>query len=154
MLIAGLHAPCKEDRAKAARRLGAAGTRALPGLLETLADPDWVIRYRAVEALAWIPDPAVDPVLVCSLSDDRDHVRYMAAKGLGIRRTREALTPLLRALGDENEFVRMCVARSLASLGDPDALPVLQARLREELVERVAEEMKRSISWLEELPPS
>jgi hypothetical protein len=144
-LLADLHASRKEVRAEAARRLGMVGTRAVPFLLEALRDEDWVVRYRAAEALSLITDPQVDPALITALDDKRDHVRYMAAKGLGTRRTSAALVPLIRSLGDENEFVRMCVARALAMLGEPDAGKALQERIGAEPVKRVAEEMKRAL---------
>jgi HEAT repeat protein len=148
-LFADLRSTSKEVRAEAARRLGEAGLDAVPGLLQTVRDPDWVIRYRAVEALASIGDPRVDGVLIASLSDERDHVRYMAAKGLGIRRSACALASLIRCLEDENEFVRMCVAQTLAALGDPQAIPALDNRLRNERVARVTEELIKAHATLE-----
>ncbi|MDD1679138.1 MAG: HEAT repeat domain-containing protein [Methanomicrobiales archaeon] len=147
-LLAGLRSPHKEARAEAARLLGQAGDRALPGLFQAVHDPNWVVRFRTVEALTAISDPRVDPVLIAALQDRRDHVRYLAAKGLGIRKVPAAFIPLLSCLGDENEFVRMSAARSLAILGDPQAVPALQERLQKE-VGRVAEEIKKAIYCLE-----
>jgi HEAT repeat protein len=149
-LLADLHASRKEARAEAARRLGQVGTPALSGLMQALQDPDWVVRYRAAEALTAIADSGVDPALIASLGDERDHVRYMASKGLGIRKVKAALVPLIRTLRDENEFVRMCAARSLALLGNPRSIPALQERLEKEPVERVKEEMKKALARLDQ----
>jgi HEAT repeat protein len=55
--------------------------------------------------------------LIRALEDRRDHVRYMAAKGLGRLGERRALGPLSAALADENEFVRRAAGEALASLG-------------------------------------
>jgi HEAT repeat protein len=150
VLLADLYASQKEMRAKAAHMLGEAGVRALPGLLRAVGDPNWVVRYRAVEALTAIPDSCIDPVLITSLGDERDHVRYIAAKGLGIRKVSQAVLPLIQALGDENEFVRMSVARSLAVLENPAAIPPLREKILREVVGRVAEEMKKALARLEQ----
>ncbi len=147
-LLADLHASHKEVRAEAARRLGRIGNPAVPFLLESLREEDWVVRYRAAEALSPIADPRVDPALITALNDSRDHVRYMAAKGLGTRRTSTALVPLIRSLGDENEFVRRCVARALGMLGDPEAREALRERIGTEPVNGVKEEMKRALLQL------
>jgi HEAT repeat protein len=150
-LLAGLHASRKEVRAEATYRLGQAGIRALPGLLKALRDSDWVVRYRAVEALTAVADTRVDSELIAALNDERDHVRYMAAKGLGIRRVRSSRVSLSRVLRDENEFVRMIAARSLAAIGDSAAIPSLRARIRKENVVRVIEEMQKALDRLENL---
>jgi HEAT repeat protein len=149
VLLTYLHAPQKEVRAEAARLLGQAGARALPGLLKARQDPDWVVRYRALEALTAVVDPCIDSVLIAALGDERDHVRYIAAKGLGMRKVRSARVSLCRTLGDENEFVRMCAARSLAALGDSAAIPALRARLQNENVVRVIVELKKALARLE-----
>ncbi len=148
-LLSRLHDPRKEVRADAARRLGIAGASAVPGLVQALQDPDWVVRYRVLEALIPIHDARVDPVLITSLNDNRDHVRYMAAKGLGLRRTRSAVWPLIQSLDDDNEFVRMCVIRALVAIGDPGALGAFRERRRREAVTRVLEELERAIPRLE-----
>jgi HEAT repeat protein len=144
-LLSDLHDSRKDVRAEAARMLGKAGAPALPGLLQAVCDPDWVVRYRALEALAEIRDPRVDPVLIASLHDDRDHVRYMAAKALGARRIHQALTPLLSGLRDENEFVRLSITRSLAALGDRGAVPALREALQRETAERVKAEIQNAL---------
>jgi FOG: HEAT repeat len=149
-LLAELQASQKEIRAEAARKLGQSGARAVPGLLKALQNANWVVRYRAVEALTAIADPRVDTALIKSLNDKRDHVRYMAAKGLGFRNVPAASTPLLGALQDENEFVRICVARSLAQGRYPGALAALQEAIRNETIPRVAEEMGKARDRLQE----
>ena len=147
-LFSALRSPEKKVRGDAARQLGQTGPPAIPGLLEMLRDPDWVVRYRVVEALAMIPDPRVDPVLLASLEDRRDHVRYMSAKSLGIRKMKGALAPLISHLRDDNEFVRMQVARTIAVLGDSSAIPDLEKAMSDEQIGRVAAEMRKAIDQL------
>jgi HEAT repeat protein len=148
-LLADLHDSRKEIRAEAARQLGQVGKPALPGLLLELQNPEWVVRYRVIEALTTIADPCVDGVLIKALHDQRDHVRYMAAKGLGARMVQTAIPSLIHCLNDENEFVRMIVARSLAALGNHKAIPALRDRLEKETISRVAEELKKALDRLE-----
>lgn len=117
--------------------------------MKAVSNPNWVVRYRALEALTIIPDSRVDPLLINALHDERDHVRYMAAKGLGNRKVQHAIAPLIQCLEDENEFVRICVVRSLAALGNIKAVPPLQNRIQRETVKRVVEEMKKVLSQFE-----
>ncbi|MDD1719530.1 MAG: HEAT repeat domain-containing protein, partial [Methanoregulaceae archaeon] len=72
----------KSVRAAAARAISMGGESSIPVLTRLMGHPDWRVRYRAVEALGFIGSPRVKDTLVKSLRDDRDHVRYMAAKGL------------------------------------------------------------------------
>jgi HEAT repeat protein len=84
-----------------------------------------------------------------TLLDPRDHVRYMAAKGLGQRQCREACTGLCRALRDGNEFVRRMAAWALGRIGDPAAIPVLQERMERESSSAVRKAMEESCHGLE-----
>ena len=45
--------------------------------------------------------------LIEALKDPKDHVRYMAAKSLGIIGDPVSMEPLIERLHDENEFVRI-----------------------------------------------
>jgi hypothetical protein len=115
-LAQALRDPSKEVRAAAAAALASAGPPALGVLEAALADGDWVVRYRAAEALGAIRDPRSVSALLRTLGDGRDHVRYMAAKGLGRLGARGAAGPLRAALADENPFVRRAARAALAAL--------------------------------------
>ncbi|MDR2854739.1 MAG: HEAT repeat domain-containing protein [Methanomicrobiales archaeon] len=82
-----LSAPDKEQRAKATDALVAYGETSVPALLAVLMHADWKVRYRAAEALGQIGSTGycradIVPSLVALSDDEKDHVRYMAAKGL------------------------------------------------------------------------
>ncbi len=116
-LARALHDPAKDVRAAAAAELASIGQPAIGALIDALADSDWVVRYRAAEALGSIRDGRSVSALIQALGDRRDHVRYMAARGLGNLGERRAIGPLSAALADENEFVRRAVKEALVSLG-------------------------------------
>jgi len=116
-LAHALHDPAKDVRAAAGAALASIGHTAIGALNEALADGDWVVRYRAAEALGAIRDERSVSALIKALGDRRDHVRYIAARGLGNLGERRAIGPLSAALADENEFVRRAVKGALASLG-------------------------------------
>lgn len=55
-----------------------------------------------------------------------------AAEELGRLGDRRAVEPLIDALGDDDELVRVRAAKALGILGDPRALPPLQKLYRRE----------------------
>ena len=116
-LARALGDPGKEVRAAAAGALASRGPPAVDVLIGSLGDANWVVRYRAAEALGFIREERAVPTLIRVLGDSRDHVRYMAAKGLGRLGDRRAVGPLTAALSDGNEFVRRAAREALASLG-------------------------------------
>ena len=107
----------KDVRAAAAAALASIGPPAIGALVGSFTDGDWVVRYRAAEAMGFIRDDRSVTALIQALRDGRDHVRYMAAKGLGKLGDRRAQRPLSAALADENGFVRRAAKEALASLG-------------------------------------
>jgi HEAT repeat protein len=115
-LIGALRDPVKEVRASASGALASIGFPALGALTGVLADGNWVVRYRAAEALGGIRDSRSVTALIHALCDGRDHVRYMAAKGLGKLGETRARRPLTAALSDENPFVRRAAEEALAAL--------------------------------------
>jgi HEAT repeat protein len=118
-LIHALRDPVKEVRASAGAALASIGIPALGALIGVLSDGNWVVRYRAAEALGGIRDSRSVTALIHSLCDGKDHVRYMAAKGLGKLGEKRARRPLTAALSDENPFVRRAAQEALAALQSP-----------------------------------
>jgi HEAT repeat protein len=116
-LVLAFHDPAKDVRAAAVAAFASIGPAAIGPLTGALADGNWVVRYRAAEALGSIRDGRSVTALIQALGDERDHVRYMAAKGLGNLGERRACGPLSAAVADENAFVRRAAREALASLG-------------------------------------
>lgn len=111
-----LRHPEKEERARGVEECVMVGPAVIPSLIPLLADPAWVVRYRAAEAIGRIGGKSAAPLLVPLLADERDHVRYMAAKGLcrcGDASVITRLDPLTR---DENEYVRAMADRAIRVL--------------------------------------
>ena len=124
----------------AAQALGQIGDRtALAPLCQTLTekwDPD--LRVAAVRALERLVDPAAAPTLITALgqSDDEDDdyayypvnraapVRAAAAQALGTLGVAEAVDPLINAVHDSSDLVRLAAVRALVLLGAPRSLPL------------------------------
>jgi len=87
-----------------------------------------------------------------ALKDSRDHVRYMAAKGLGQQGCPGAVAGLSRTLADENEYVRRISAWSLGTIGDPGAIPALRERMGNETSSSVRDAIAQACRQLEESP--
>lgn len=121
-----LRDPDKIVRGQAAAALAALGEQAIPGLVPLLRDEDWIVRYRAVEAIGLMKDDRRAGLLIEALSDGKDHVRYMAAKGLSRLHTGAALEPLAGTLSDRNEYVRKMAARAVANIGGSKARDLLE----------------------------
>jgi zinc/manganese transport system permease protein len=92
-----------------------------------LRDTHPSVRARAVADLAKSGDPRVTHDLIDALGDQDAGVREAAAIALGRSPNRAVIVPLKRALAnkDEDEWVRLRLAQSVAGFGDRDAVPVL-----------------------------
>lgn len=77
--------------------LAAIGSPAVPALVRASHSADWPRRWGAIKTLGQISDPAVLPVLVSALEDERPGIRWLAAEGL-IASERAGLPALLQAL--------------------------------------------------------
>ncbi|HRX34476.1 MAG: HEAT repeat domain-containing protein [Methanoregulaceae archaeon] len=130
--ISRLRDPDKKVRGQAAAALAAIGDQAIPALVPLLRDDDWVVRYRAVEAIGLMKDDRRAGLLIEALSDAKDHVRYMAAKGLSRLHTGAALEPLAGTLSDSNEYVRKMAARAVAGIGGSEARDRLEKAFSKE----------------------
>ena len=98
----------------------------LPALLEQLASPAGMTRLRAREALVAAGDAAIDS-LIEALNDDRDVVRWEAAKALASVPSPRAAPALVAALGDEESDVRWLAAEALIALGLPGLATLFEA---------------------------
>jgi HEAT repeat protein len=120
-LIRALHDPEKNVRARATDGLVRIGPAAVDSLVHVITSEDWVVRYRAAEALGRIEDERGMTPLVDALHDTKDHVRYMAAKGLGRYADITTLEVLAGLLSDENVFVRRSAALAIGEIGGEKA---------------------------------
>ena len=115
--------PALEDGDPAKRRdraLNAAKRRpdmARDALTEALADPDIVVRQRAVQGLARLGgEETVSALSHVLLEDPAPKVRRMAAAGLGRVSTESAFWALMEANSDADPAVREAVSAALVAL--------------------------------------
>jgi HEAT repeat protein len=125
--INGLHDPDKRIRKINMETLAGYGKRAVPDLLLLLHDPDWIIRYRAAEALGLIQDPNTIENLL-----DLTNVRYMAAKSLGRMKDPRITPVLIDLLNDSHPYTRKIAAKGLAEINDIRAIDPLKEALKSE----------------------
>ena len=127
----------KEDAAKALREYAVTmqGTHddEIIGQLENaLADPIWIVRWAAVEALAWIGDKASVPHLIRITDDPNWTVRIAVIRALleiGESQAAQYILPLLK---DENCTVREAAAEALGFLANPSTIEGLKGSLADE----------------------
>jgi HEAT repeat protein len=139
-----------------------AGPEAIPPLLLSIGDESWPVRQAAAEALVAFRDETLLPALESALRDGENAglrnaameiyvktgpARRRAADAPGRRRRggaqlrggdagrareRQAVEPLIAALGDEDVNVRHAAAASLGQVGDARAVPALVQVLKSE----------------------
>jgi len=96
-------------------------------LIRDFKGETWGAREEAIEALARIGKPAVEP-LIAALNDDVPAIRTGAAESLGKIKDDRATEPLIQALKDETWGVREKAAESLGKIKDSRAVePLIQA---------------------------
>jgi hypothetical protein len=102
-------------------------------LLEALADPRFYVRFEAIVSVARRgPDKRLVDALVEVLRGDEPALSVIAAWALGRVGDRRAIRPLRAALDARYRSIQAHCARSLASLGDVEIVPVLLERLATE----------------------
>ena len=103
--------------------LVAIGKPTVEPLLAALEDEDYMVRLRAIEALAEIRDRrAVDPLLA-RLKDEKPSVVSFAAQALGDMGDRKAVKPLVEVLSQaqkDNVALRRLTAEALTKLTGQD----------------------------------
>ncbi len=106
-----------EARAESAvEALVAMGERALPGLVELLKSQDSDQRWWALRTLAAFDDPKVE-WFVSALEDSAAEVRAAGALALAAHPRSEAVAPLIRLLGDEDNVTAVMAVNALVKLG-------------------------------------
>ena len=122
----------KTVRETAGTALVAIGTPSVDALLETLKDPDFVVRCHAARALggmttdyqigrSWVQDPKVVGALIDTLKDRDRAVREDATIALGMIGDPRAIDALIEAMKDG--AVKRHAIMSLGMIGDARALP-------------------------------
>jgi HEAT repeat protein len=139
----------KNVRAYNTQKLAEMGQEAVPYLLPLLSDPDWVIRYRASEALGLIQDPETIDPLIDLTTDEKDHVRYMAAKSLGWMEDPRVVPVLIRLLSDSHSYTRKIAASGLSKKRDLRALTPLKKAYESESDTLARENLNDAICRLE-----
>jgi hypothetical protein len=112
-----------------ARQGAAVRNKGITDLVAQLASRRGMERKHAREGLVALGKPAVAP-LIEALADDRDVVRWEAAKAFTVLRDIRAGPALARALGDANGDVRWLAAEALVGLGRAGLKPLLEALIR------------------------
>ena len=139
-LLDDLRNPDWQARQKAAKALreyarllrGTEDPELVQRLTAALADSDWVVRWAAAEALAWIRDKSAVPALVEALGDSNWTVRVAVVRALGELRDPGAAPDIAALLDDKKNLVREAAAEALGLLGDPRALPALQRAVEDQ----------------------
>lgn len=171
-LIAALHDENQSVRSEAASALGQIGDRsAVEPLIAALHDESQGVRSEATGALGRIGALAVEP-LIAALSDTNEDLRQGAAAALGqighaqvvnaplaarhyikkntfwvsldevMQIVAPAVEPLIAALHDTNEIVRLRAAEALREIGDVRAVAPLIAALGD-----ADEVVRQSAAW-------
>ncbi|MDD1724469.1 MAG: HEAT repeat domain-containing protein [Methanospirillum sp.] len=130
--LKGLRDPDKTVRARNMEKLAEIGTPAVSSLMILLSDSDWVVRYRAAEALGCIRDPVSTGHLITLTGDSKDHVRYMAAKALGGMKDDRIPPVLVRLLRDNHLYTRRIASAGIAASKDLAAGDALRAAMETE----------------------
>ncbi len=92
-------------------------------------DPDWRVRYAALEKIG--PRPEAIPVFVRALHDPKSSIRRLAVIYLGLTGDPSAVPPLCEALEDATVSVRRTAGDSLSDLADPRAIGPMTKALRD-----------------------
>jgi HEAT repeat protein/tRNA A-37 threonylcarbamoyl transferase component Bud32 len=98
-------------------------------LLEVLKDDDWWVRSRAGDALAEIGGPKVVDSVVALINDEDEEIRRTAIEILNATKDERAFDHLIAATDDSDWWVRERAVDALSKIGNPKALPKLEAML-------------------------
>lgn len=98
--------------------------------LETLDNPDWKVRYAALDRLS----PTYGDILVLdkALDDERASIRRLATAYLGMIEEPEVLPYVYKALKDKSASVRRTAGDCCSDLGFEEAMPYMIETLTDE----------------------
>ncbi len=131
-MIRGLRAKDDDTREEAARALGEIqNPRVIDPLVTALGDDNRYVRNEAARSLGRIKDRRAIPALMEALKDEDRYCREGAAEGLGDM-GEIAVPSLIDGLTDQDWHVRMGAVIALRIIGDPDAVPHIEALLSDE----------------------
>jgi HEAT repeat protein len=132
-LIVGTSRMQMERTDRAGKELVSLGAVAVPALIETGHSGDGILRQQVARLLAFIGEPAVDPLIASLESRPESRFRRFEAEALGEIGDPRAYPSLERMLLEEDDWaVRGAAARALGVLGDPRASgPLARALDRE-----------------------
>ncbi len=105
-----------------------------------LSDPNESVRVEVLLGLKRIEAEERVPLLLTAMKDPSFTMRAEATRLLGQQANKSTVAPLLKALGDTDALVRLTAADALASIGEQQAVPIL-----EKLVSRTREEDERAL---------
>lgn len=101
----------------------------LDEIAERLEDPDWKIRYAALEQIQ--PSKESLDVLVKALDDPKMSVKRLAVAYLGMIEDPVVLPYLFQALKDRSATIRRTAGDCLSDLGDPAAIGPMTEALKD-----------------------
>ena len=101
----------------------------IKSLIADLASKDGVVRVKARQQLVAYKKRSVAP-LIRTLSNEKDWVRWEAAKALSQIGNPESIQALLEALTDKKFEVRWLAAEGLIRIGRKAAVPLLEALVK------------------------
>lgn len=96
---------------------------------ERLDDPDWKVRYAALERMKLTEDEI--PILEKALNDSKTSIRRLATAYLGDIGGSEVLPLLYKALKDKSAVVRRTAGDALSDVGDPAAIGAMSEALKD-----------------------
>lgn len=102
-------------------------------LLDALRDPRFNVRYEAIISIARMrPDPRLTDELIGIMQGKSPALSVIAAWALGRMEDARAVPPLRQGLDSTYRSIQSHCARSLATLGDRQSIPILLTRLQDE----------------------
>jgi hypothetical protein len=96
---------------------------------QRLDDPDWKVRYAALERMKLSEDEI--PILEKALDDSKTSIRRLATAYLGDIGRSEVLPLLYKALKDKSAVVRRTAGDALSDVGDPAAIGAMAEALKD-----------------------
>lgn len=121
-------------------------------MIAELKNSEEDVREEAAERLGQLGDPRAVPPLIQALRDSEDDVVEKAAESLGQLGDADAVEPLMDAFNSHQMDwgIRVKTAKAMEMIGDPRALPTLQAALADEQNPFVMSHLRRAIRSLED----